>query len=105
MSENVITCVVIRAFQDKLTKKHHKRESAYGSSDPKRIAFLQEEGFLGDQVSQEPPEDEGDLIKHVGGGYYELLNGEKVKGKEAALQMIKEIDLAADPNKQSETES
>lgn len=30
--------------------------------------------------------DESEWPKHVGGGYYELSNGEKVKGKEAAFE-------------------
>lgn len=29
--------------------------------------------------------------KHVGGGYYELSNGEKVKGKEAAIEAEKAL--------------
>lgn len=31
-------------------------------------------------------EGESEFPKHTGGGYYELSNGEKVKGKEEALQ-------------------
>ncbi|PDY18268.1 hypothetical protein COM83_25930, partial [Bacillus cereus] len=28
---------------------------------------------------------------HVGGGYYELPNGEKIKGKDAALEALKQL--------------
>lgn len=51
--------------------------------------------FVADEVEKEDPkyvdpgEDESDekteFPKHTGGGYYELSNGEKVKGKEEAL--------------------
>lgn len=34
--------------------------------------------------------------KHTGGGYYELSNGEKVQGKENAVEKQLELDDAAD---------
>jgi hypothetical protein len=33
---------------------------------------------------------------HTGGGYYELPNGEKVRGKENALEALKELEKAGD---------
>lgn len=47
--------------------------------------------FIKFDEDQEAPKDEdpgeaneSEFPKHTGGGYYELSNGEKVKGKEAA---------------------
>lgn len=37
-------------------------------------------------------EDIPEFPKHTGGGYYELSNGEKVKGKEAAMEAQLLID-------------
>lgn len=40
--------------------------------------------------------DEGpEWPKHAGGGYYELSNGEKVKGKDAAVAAQAEIDASS----------
>lgn len=39
----------------------------------------------------EVKEAEPDFPKHVGGGQYELSNGEKVKGKDAALEAEKAL--------------
>lgn len=33
---------------------------------------------------------------HVGGGYYELPNGDKVRGKEKAEEALKELEEAGD---------
>jgi hypothetical protein len=52
---------------------------------------------VGAAVSLEPQEkdfeedhedDPESLLKHVGGGYYELPNGERVKGKEKAEKVL-----------------
>ena len=43
-----------------------------------------------EQAQEEKP-DPYQAIKHVGGGNYELPNGEKVKGKEAAAQRLAEL--------------
>jgi len=39
-----------------------------------------------------PEQKESEWPKHVGGGYYELSNGKKVRGKESALKVQKELD-------------
>lgn len=87
---------VIRAFRDKNTKKHYAVGSSFSSEDPDRISFLQEKRFIGVVVpielkDQDPPKEE-DGIKHVGGGYYELPNGEKIKGKDKALEELKKLN-------------
>jgi hypothetical protein len=100
--------LVIKAFRDKNTKAHHPKDSFYENEDAKRIEFLQEEGFLAAEdvnVASDPggggpgnimdPEKESDtdsFPKHVGGGHYELSNGEKVQGKKKAAAAQKELN-------------
>lgn len=53
-------------------------------------------GVLVEVVNEEPPEDieiedDTEFPKHTGGGYYELSNGEKVQGKEAAIEAEAEL--------------
>ncbi|HDR3890327.1 TPA: hypothetical protein QCO65_004845 [Bacillus cereus] len=78
--------LVIKPFIDKDTQIGYSEGDVYESEDPERIAFLQEEGFL--KVKQEY----SNGLHHVGGGYYQLPNGEKIKGKEAALESLKELE-------------
>lgn len=42
----------------------------------------------------ESVEDSPDFPKHIGGGYYELSNGDKMKGKEAAIDAQADIDAS-----------
>jgi len=77
---------VIRPFLDKTdNRKPYKIGDSYNHKDDDRIAFLMEKGFL-EQQSKQPTKDE--FPKHVGGGYYELPNGERIKGKDAALEAM-----------------
>jgi hypothetical protein len=82
---------VVTAFRDKFSDIHYSVGDSYKTGDLERIEFLQEEGFLDKEqiVGYEP--EVTDMV-HVGGGYYELPNGEKIKGKEAALEALKEIN-------------
>lgn len=79
---------VIKAFVDKNTNIGYSVGDAFESNDSERVSFLQDEGYLFRSVEEESLEG----IKHVGGGYYELPNGDKVKGKEAAFEALKETD-------------
>lgn len=81
---------VLKKFRDKFTKEVYNKGDSYSHEDENRIAFLLGKGFI-EEKSKQPPQTEGD-IKHVGGGYYELPNGEKVKGKEEALKAIESSD-------------
>lgn len=47
-----------------------------------------------EQAASEEKAVEEEQIKHTGGGYYELPNGEKVQGKENALKAL--ADLSKD---------
>lgn len=78
---------VIKAFRDKDTKEHYVINSVY-DADEKRIEFLQEKGFIGEAVTTKNE----DFPKHTGGGYYELSNGEKVKGKDEAATAQEELN-------------
>ncbi len=74
---------VIRSFKDKTNNLRFVAKGGfYSHEDENRIAFLIENGFLEGKV-EEPKEK---YHKHVGGGYYELSNGEKVQGKKKAQQ-------------------
>lgn len=42
-------------------------------------------------VLVEPESDDNEYPKHTGGGYYELSNGDKVKGKAKAFQAENEL--------------
>ena len=77
---------VIKNFKDKTDngKLYKKDKHFYSHDDEDRIAFLIEQGFIR-ETQKKPPEE---LISHVGGGYYELPNGERVKGKEEALSAL-----------------
>lgn len=66
-----------------------------------RAQLLLEQGYIGVPTPQPttPPADDSegdeDRIKHVGGGYWELPNGEKVRGKEHAVEALKALDAAS----------
>ena len=50
------------------------------------------EGLSIGEVEEQPTGDLNDVsVYHVGGGYYELPNGEKVRGKEAAQLKLDEM--------------
>ncbi|WP_337970292.1 hypothetical protein [Virgibacillus salexigens] len=75
----------IKRFYDKKEKKHRVvneqfEVSAVRFKDINSTKF----GKLVEEVKNEFP-------KHVGGGNYELSNGEKVKGKEKALAAEEEL--------------
>lgn len=72
------------SFRDKNTDKLYQKGDTYSHEDEKRISFLIEKGFLeGTSV-----DDQEGSIKHTGGGWYELPNGEKIQGKEEALEAL-----------------
>jgi hypothetical protein len=50
--------VVTTAFKDKFTEDHYAVGSDYESEDAERVTFLQEEGFLGDKIQDEPKKTE-----------------------------------------------
>jgi hypothetical protein len=87
---------VIKPFRDKYTKDLYGKGDEYFTEDEKRAKYLQEWGYIGKEIEHENDEeieneDDEDGIKHVGGGYYELPNGEKVKGKQNAIAELEKL--------------
>jgi hypothetical protein len=84
--------LVIKAFIDKDTKKGYSVGSVYESEDSERIAFLVGEDYLEGEILPDKEQEGNEFPKHTGGGYYELSNGEKVKGKDEATAAEEEIN-------------
>lgn len=91
---------VIKPFRDKYTGDLFGKGDEYFTEDEKRAKYLQEWGYIGKEIEKENDEesdkeieneDDEDGIKHVGGGYYELPNGEKVKGKQNAIAELEKL--------------
>lgn len=61
----------------------------------RRLAILSTDQNAAKKVLIEKVEEGEDEVfpKHTGGGYYELSNGEKVKGKEAAEKAENELKV------------
>jgi len=79
---------VKKAFFDKEDgMKSYSENGIYVNDDEKRISELVRRGFIDDKNLDDSNETKAD-VKHVGGGYYELPNGEKVKGKDKALAAL-----------------
>lgn len=80
---------VIKAFTCKLDKKVRRIGDIYETDDTARAKFLQGKGHLGAMIEEAPPvEPEQKEPKHVGGGWYELPDGSRIKGKEEALKAL-----------------
>lgn len=76
---------VVNNFYDKTdNRKLYEKGGFYSHVDDDRTAFLIEKGFI-KKTQKKAPEEK---INHVGGGYYELPNGERVKGKKEALSAL-----------------
>ena len=90
--------LVLQLFRDKETSVKHFVGTTYETFDENRAKELQNKGFIGEEIpnNDEPAEEKSkqveDVITHVGGGYYELPNGEKIKGKEAAQKALMELE-------------
>ncbi|KSU89816.1 hypothetical protein AS180_00150 [Priestia veravalensis] len=74
--------MVIKAFTDKETLTCYSPGEVYEGEDEERFNVLQELGYIKKSV------DESFFPRHVGGGYYELPNGEKIKGKDQAIKLM-----------------
>ena len=81
---------VIARFVDKYSGERYEKGDSYTHDDEDRIAFLIKKGFLEEKSNESPKST--DEIKHVGGGWYELPNGEKVKGKEEAQKVMAKLE-------------
>jgi hypothetical protein len=68
---------VIKRFTCKLDSRRYKPGDTYETSDPERAAFLIDMGRIG-PAAEAPP----DEPIHVGGGWYQLADGRKVRKSE-----------------------
>ncbi|WP_342541041.1 hypothetical protein MHI39_08195 [Heyndrickxia sp. FSL K6-6286] len=89
---------VVQAFRDKNTKIHYAIGDFFESDDFERVIFLLNNNFLEKKkitinYDSESSSNEKLEPKHLGGGYFELPNGEKVKGKKNALNRLAEIEV------------
>lgn len=80
---------VAKRFRDKDTGKVYEENAPYINEDKDRVSFLVEKGYLDEQ--KRPPELSVDEY-HKGGGYYELPNGETVRGRETAEQTLADLE-------------
>lgn len=91
----------IKDFKCKVTKKIYRTGSTY---DGDRLEELQQLGYVTapesedqEDKDQEDPNQQNDNTewpKHNGGGNYVLSNGEKIKGKDAAVAAQAKIDAS-----------
>lgn len=83
---------VIAEFKDAETGNRLKPGDTI-SADDDRVERLKAADVIGKEVtsgtSNDP--DENGLIS-LGGGYYQLPNGDKVQGKDKALEALKDLD-------------
>lgn len=86
--------IVSKDFRDKLTKDFHPVGSEYVSDDTERVEELKELGYLNVKEDDFEGSSDNQWPKHLGGGNYELSNGEKVKKKADALKAQEELDQA-----------
>lgn len=88
---------VIKAFTCKLDRKARYPGAVYETDDPVRAQYLQNKGYLGAAIEEPPakpePEPEPENLlneaeetdpepKHLGGGWYALPDGRKVRKKD-----------------------
>lgn len=84
----------IKDFQCKVSKKIYRAGDTY---DGDRQEELQELGYVSKEETEDPAKDNTpEWPKHVGFGRYELSNGDKIKGTDAAIAAQAEIDASSD---------
>lgn len=90
---------VVSRFTDRMTGNVYEKDQFYPEHDADRIKELsgrnnsQKKPLIKKVDAAAPidtPRAESEL-KHVGGGYYELSNGERVRGKEEAQAAENEL--------------
>lgn len=77
----------LKRFNDLKEKVLRKKDHVFEVSEER----FQEINSTEHGVLVEEVKDDEDFPKHTGGGYYELSNGEKVRGKEKAFQAEAEL--------------
>ena len=93
---------VVSRFTDRVTGNVYEKDQFYPEHDADRIKELsgrsnsQKKPLIKKVDAAAPIDTSGDPhagneLKHVGGGYYELSNGERVRGKEEAQAAENEL--------------
>lgn len=86
---------VISPFRCKESKEIYKKDDTYRHDSAARVSSLMKQGFLQQKDLKEDTaaaEENTSLdFEHVGGGFYQLPDGSKVKGKKAAAQKLEEL--------------
>lgn len=78
---------VIAKFRDKYTKEIYLPGKEIDLTDETRIVNLQKRKLIGETIEEPTAEP-----KHVGGGMYELPDGTRIKGKQAAIEAMNGSD-------------
>lgn len=85
---------VLKRFRDKQTNKLLEPGETWRCDDTSRVKLAVKKGLI------EPPKEEVETaahkvvkenakVNHVGGGWYELPNGERIQGKEEAEKALR----------------
>ncbi|URN94561.1 MAG: hypothetical protein NAG76_22555 [Candidatus Pristimantibacillus lignocellulolyticus] len=83
--------IVIKEFLDRFDNlRHCKVGESHIPPNDERADQLVEKGYI-EPVDGNDTSDDGQLI-NLGGGYYELPNGEKVRGKDKALKALEALE-------------
>ncbi len=85
---------VVKTFTCKLSKKRYNPGETYSTADPERAQLLIRKKRIKSLPELKTRDDApvtAKNLKHVGGGNYELPNGDRVKGKEAAASALTEF--------------
>lgn len=75
----------LKKFNDRESGKKFLPGQPFHSDTQERIELLLDQGFIGVEEEDDGP------LKHVGAGWYELPNGESVRGKEKAEKALEAL--------------
>lgn len=78
---------VLTRFRDLPTGRIFDVGQHYRTEYEDRASLLIERGFIAN-----PDDEEDGPLKHLGAGYYELPNGDKVRGKENAIKALEALE-------------
>lgn len=79
--------IVKKAFFDMRKQRGFRVGEVFEETNQEKAENLKADGFLEDkEVKADNPPKLPEWPKHTGGGWYELSNGEKVQGKEEAVE-------------------
>ena len=83
--------LVKRVFKDSVMNVIHMPKSVFETDDQERAARLQMRGFIGPALPEEKSVSNPPV--HIGGGWYELATGIRIRGKrDAYLAMGCDVD-------------